>query len=331
MYTRLLLLSILSLLLIFGSACSSTRVLTTEENISIKIKSLLYKRSGTYFRAQHIDVTPQKVIAVTNTGEQVELDRDDVLAIENTDRKKGMLRGAGYAALGAAGLTATLTSSAFASVFPPAAISLGLVGGGIGFLGGYHETIFLQSSKPTSSENSREDQIPWERSKFYVGVETGPIWAKSPASGLSTSITRLASSSSVYPVLEFGMTLNPHTLMGVRFGSMLISRYEKQVSTFEDFSDLTFVTTLFPKKRGLFWRAGGGLTEYIQTDDLYDPYHASHNNNSTLGLNALIGLGYASRLSRHMHLTFGSDLNNYFLSHSRSGHVLNLHLGLYWY
>lgn len=131
--------------------------------------------------------------------------------------------------------------------------------------------------------------------------------------------------------LELGATLTRNVLLGGEISGLTSSANDAFADSTLTLTQLLGVVTVFPRERGLFFRAGAGFAALRQeVDDGFQLAQASTNGVAVLG-----GVGYAWWLGRHFNLTLHADLSaQKYGSGSAdptSSSALNAYLGFRWY
>lgn len=333
-----------TLVFLSTSACTTHHILGKDSNISIRDRSDVISAYGEHYIVRDLELTNEKLSGrLSNSGDELHLERDQVSQIRTTSHTKGLVRGAGYGALSGVGLGIMASVSEPVLMLPLAvgfATIFAIPAGTVGLLAGYQDIYHITNKDVKVVELPRNNALH-ERSKYYGGISYKVLTGNTPNRIGGTSWNNLAPLNTTTPVFEFGLTFNPHLLVGVEFNAYEFNDYYYgRTSTnynWEDFVDFLVTTTIFPDKHGKFWKIGAGVTNYTDHTEYYPvnpskeiPIFTNVTHNEQ-GLATHISLGYAYWLGEHINLTVSADLNSHYFQWQRNSHFIGLSVGGYWY
>ena len=267
--TRIRTFSILwfTLVMLF-SGCTTVHPILPNQNLSIKTPSLIVEQNRRTHLVRNLEVNEKSISAESLTKtEQLTLDRQEVKEIRETNHIRGMYRVAASAA------SAGLSFGLFLGVLNPSLLlefssstsaSFGLFGGLVGYTLGHTNVYrFMDESQLPSSPPPLYSPSSYRiRNKYYLGLELRNVRGNTPLSDRILSFEHLSAVSGYSASFEGGISVNQHTLLGIRFSPIEFNALTQTTETMETYADIMMVTTFFPKKSGHFIRVGIGGTDF---------------------------------------------------------------------
>ncbi len=105
---------------------------------------------------------------------------------------------------------------------------------------------------------------------------------------------------------KVGATLSPKLLLGLDLTAIRSAVSDAGDTAALQVSNYDVVATFFPMGKGLFVRAGAGLSRFTYEEDVYGMEYSD----GTSGFNVIGGFGYAFWLGRQFNLTVNVDLTS---------------------